>query len=67
MIKNTFQNQIKIEPKMHYVKLFWNMLDWSEKNKVDPGDTAAMIRKSFANSDVDWKKAKIYDKNLGKS
>ena len=45
-------------------KLFWNMLDWSEQNKVDPGDTAAMIRKSFANSDVDWKKAKIYDKIL---
>ena len=43
------------------------MLDWSEKNKVDPGDTAAMIRNNLASSDVDWKNAKIYAKNLGKS
>ena len=43
------------------------MLDWSEENKVNPGDTAVKIGKNLASSDVDRKNAKIYAKNLGKS
>ena len=41
--------------------------DWSEENKVDLGDTAVMIGKNLASSEVDRKNAKIYGKNLAKS
>ena len=48
----------RLEPLLEHVR------QWSKENDVKPGDTAAEIGKSLANSEVDRKTAKIYDKIL---